>query len=40
MIVTVTNPRQSDAAIDATRRLVREVAAAYCEQVGDRGPVR
>ncbi len=35
MIVTVTHPRQSDAAIDATQQLVREVAAAYCEQVGE-----
>ncbi len=35
LIVTVTTPRQSDAAIDATQQLVREVATAYCEQVGE-----
>ncbi|MEO5696051.1 MAG: LysR family transcriptional regulator [Burkholderiaceae bacterium] len=35
MIVTVINARQTGAAVDVTQQLVREVAAAYCERVGE-----
>ena len=35
MTITATHTRSSNAALDATVQLVREVAAAYCEQAGD-----